>query len=456
MNGKFFHSSQNYLGASYLASGASYFAPAATYLASGASYFALGASYLAWGASYLAEGASYLAEGATYFTMLIINVFYFINNYNIELNIINLFRTMKQILLTMTAFFMLNAAGAQAQVTIGSLDNPQSFSILELVSTDRGLRLPQMTTSQRETMQETPEFTAKATTEAMGLQIFNTTNGCVETWNGAEWIQTCIQTSTCPPSITDGQNTYSVGDFGAAGCWMTENLRTKTKSYTGGMADLSSGASSSTTVPYYSYPTEGSFNTPTSEKFDANPEYGLLYNWAAASGRTGAGEDSEGVELTPAAQKPTGAGDICPDGWHLPSDYEWNMLEKEIANASLTTNKYGIENTLLAWEDGFASNGYFIRGDYGTVMKSQTPVSGVGSTDGKSNTRDNNGFDALIVGNVDGSSAIDYGSQAGFWSSSSSGVNNAWFRLVGSSSSEVGRIEGSKNTQYSVRCKKNE
>ncbi|MDR1373312.1 MAG: hypothetical protein LBJ17_09420, partial [Dysgonamonadaceae bacterium] len=94
---------------------------------------------------------------------------------------------MKKIFLTMTAFFMLSANCAFAQVTIGSLDDPQTFSVLELVSTNRGMRLPQMTTAERETMQATPEFTAKATTEAMGLQIFNTTTGCVETWNGTVW-----------------------------------------------------------------------------------------------------------------------------------------------------------------------------------------------------------------------------------------------------------------------------
>jgi hypothetical protein len=97
---------------------------------------------------------------------------------------------MKRIFLNI-AIIVMFAAGAQAQVTIGELKDPESFSILELVSTDRGLRLPQMTTAERETMQKTSEFKSKATTEAMGLQIFNTTTKCVETWNGVEWILAC-------------------------------------------------------------------------------------------------------------------------------------------------------------------------------------------------------------------------------------------------------------------------
>jgi hypothetical protein len=81
---------------------------------------------------------------------------------------------------------------AQAQVTIGDLKNPEPFSILELVSGsgsnngNRGLRLPQLTTVEREAM----VFTGYET-EALGLQIFNRSTRCVETWNGTKWIQSC-------------------------------------------------------------------------------------------------------------------------------------------------------------------------------------------------------------------------------------------------------------------------
>ncbi|MDR1372280.1 MAG: formylglycine-generating enzyme family protein [Dysgonamonadaceae bacterium] len=104
---------------------------------------------------------------------------------------------MKQILLTMTAFFMLSAAGAKAQATIGELKDPESFSILELVSTDRGLRLPQLDTDQRDAL---VSVFAGHEAEALGLQIFNTDTECVETWNGVEWIQTCYNNTPTPPS----------------------------------------------------------------------------------------------------------------------------------------------------------------------------------------------------------------------------------------------------------------
>jgi hypothetical protein len=74
-----------------------------------------------------------------------------------------------------------------AQVTIGYDKSPESFSILELVSNSKGLRLPQMTTAQRQAL----VFTGHET-EAMGLQIFNTSTKCFETWNGTAWIAACV------------------------------------------------------------------------------------------------------------------------------------------------------------------------------------------------------------------------------------------------------------------------
>jgi hypothetical protein len=40
-------------------------------------------------------------------------------------------------------------------------------------------------------MVNSAEFQAETRGKAQGLQIFNTTTRCVETWNGAKWIQQC-------------------------------------------------------------------------------------------------------------------------------------------------------------------------------------------------------------------------------------------------------------------------
>ncbi|MDR1563235.1 MAG: hypothetical protein LBS54_09220 [Dysgonamonadaceae bacterium] len=89
------------------------------------------------------------------------------------------------------AALLLLSAGAKAQVTIGSADNPHSFSILELVGGGtRGLRLPQMTTAERDGLQ-LGDLTGDVAAKAQGLEIFNTDTKCVETWNGSKWIESC-------------------------------------------------------------------------------------------------------------------------------------------------------------------------------------------------------------------------------------------------------------------------
>ncbi len=94
---------------------------------------------------------------------------------------------------------------SSAQVTIGSHKVPENFSALEVISkSEWGLRLPQMTTSERNAMQATADFQREKTGEAMGLRIFNLSTRCVETWNGTEWIQSCSSEGPVPPPSSPG------------------------------------------------------------------------------------------------------------------------------------------------------------------------------------------------------------------------------------------------------------
>jgi hypothetical protein len=121
---------------------------------------------------------------------------------------------MKRILIF--AALLLLSTRLQAQVTMGSLDPPQSFSVLELISSgNKGMRLPQLTTTQRDEISTTHGNNP----EMMGLQIFNIITGCVETWNGTGWISVCAPCTTFPPapSLTSIQlsatSTTTVGDY---------------------------------------------------------------------------------------------------------------------------------------------------------------------------------------------------------------------------------------------------
>jgi hypothetical protein len=123
---------------------------------------------------------------------------------------------MRRSILTMTALFMLSA-GAKAQVTIGAATDPHSFSILELVSDGtRGLRLPQMTTSERDLLQ-LGNLTGDIAAKAQGLEIFNTDTKCVETWNGNKWIESCMDLEVSSPQKFCSGNNPTVADLEAVG-----------------------------------------------------------------------------------------------------------------------------------------------------------------------------------------------------------------------------------------------
>jgi len=110
------------------------------------------------------------------------------------------------------ALLLSNSAFFNAQVTVGSDKAPETFSLLELVGgNDKGLRLPQMTTEQRDIMADV-DF--KASTEAQGLQIFNTTTQCVDTWNGYTWISSCFCEPPEQPSEITGKTVAQKGETG--------------------------------------------------------------------------------------------------------------------------------------------------------------------------------------------------------------------------------------------------
>ena len=122
----------------------------------------------------------------------------------------NFNETKKMLLKLILSVFLLIPAGVSAQVTIGSGKIPETYSVLELISNSTmGMRLPQMTTAERNAMQAT--FGAGATAEAKGLVIYNTTNDCVEYWNDTRWISLCegnsqmtISPQPCQAVAADG------------------------------------------------------------------------------------------------------------------------------------------------------------------------------------------------------------------------------------------------------------
>jgi len=143
--------------------------------------------------------------------------------------------------------------------------------------------------------------------------------------------------------------------------------------------------------------------------------YGRLYDWITALAL------SSSCNTTSCASKITGKHrGICPEGWHIPSNAEWNTL---------------------------------INGDVdaGTKLKAN-------SDSWNTNTgTDEFGFSALPggYGNPSGSgSFVNFGNSGSWWSASEENASNAYYRYVLHNFSYVYSVGNTKTYLFSVRCVK--
>ena len=167
-------------------------------------------------------------------------------------------------------------------------------------------------------------------------------------------------------------NTVQIGNQ----CWMRENL--KTTRYANGTV-IPQGSTSSTTDAYWYYPGGSSSN---------KQKFGLLYNWRAAMHNETSGGTVQG---------------ICPDGWHLPSLYEWQRLSNTVGQQSAYVCGSSTENVAKA----LASN---------TDWNSDATECAIGNDQSSNNAT---GFAALPAGGFTNGSTSNMGYQCFFGSSTS-------------------------------------
>ena len=100
-------------------------------------------------------------------------------------------KTKQNFLITLVILTLFFTAPLKAQVTIGDQTEPHDFSILELSTAKLkgGLRLPQLTTAQRDSTSNSWDMSLKE--KAEGLIIYNKTTNCIEFWNRVKWISLC-------------------------------------------------------------------------------------------------------------------------------------------------------------------------------------------------------------------------------------------------------------------------
>ena len=413
----------------------------------------------------------------------------------------------------------------RAQVTIGATEPPVAGALLDLKetgTTNKGLGMPRvrltsLTIPSNQTLAQTID--GNATTDNwdkddhIGLTVYNT-NVCIDgnavpdglyVWDGDQWQYLGASVAYSVTDPRDGE-VYLASNFGAAGDWMVENMRYIDDSK---MTAKAGDSNMNSSDKYYTYPQSGSIANPGIKPASWRPAYGLLYTYSAATlGRQdnvnvnqgqNPGDEPSGneVELNDKLDGPDADGyyfiqGICPDGWHIPSDREWNELEKELYDHADLYSTYDKKRDLPfiakyeggetydswrpEWETGRNQNnpssntigGAEYRGSTGTkghgfAIQSPCPVKGSSpaTINGTSLSAVRGGFATQLAGVASGGSVSNYGQYAYFWSSSVEyqGTTHyyAWYRIVSVYLHGVGvnRQRVARHVPlYSVRCKK--
>ena len=198
-------------------------------------------------------------------------------------------------------------------------------------------------------------------------------------------------------------NLYEVVRIGSQ-LWMAENLATTMFNNNTPIPTVATGAAWVTlTGPGYCW---------YDDNDDLNkPLYGALYNWFAASN-----------------------SNLCPTGWHVPTDLEFKTLEIALGMLTATAD-------LPDWRGT----------NQGTQMKSSAGWSAGNGTN-------SSGFNAMPGGfrYFDGGPYFHAGNIAYFWSSSDDVGARAWMRQLDKDHENVFRSNAEKVAGKSVRCVKNQ
>lgn len=210
--------------------------------------------------------------------------------------------------------------------------------------------------------------------------------------------------------------------------WMAQNLRTTRYADS---TEIGLGVEHTFTEPCR-YPPGYSQNYEQNEKNVAY--YGYLYNWPAVMHISGT------VDNPGSTANPSGVQGICPDGWHVPSQAEWDQM-REYLNTQPLYLVNGVEHTFAkalsanwAWE---GSN-----------------VSGTPGNDRNANNA--TGFSALPAGDRVYSIG-DFGYAAHFWSATGDyRYDGLAYRQNLFTNREIVYVDDSyKYDAYSVRCVRN-
>ena len=311
---------------------------------------------------------------------------------------------MKKLIIAIVAVLFSLQVNGQGSVAISNDGSqPHSSAKLDVQSTIKGFLPPVMTEDQRDAI-ENP---------VAGLQIHNLTTNLPNYYNGTEWKS--YVAATAPSGIVDGDgNVYTSVVIGSQE-WLVEDL--KTTKYNDGSV-----------IPFVAHDgTWAGLTSPACTFYDAeaplgaqdNTDYGYLYNWYVVDAAS------------------NGSKNVCPVGWHVPTDAEWIALEMELGMTQEQADALEFRGTnqgsQLAgnadlWTDG--------------VLESDVDF-------------DISGFSALSGGSRNNSNGLsNHIGTSGVWWCSTEYFSLAWYRSLNYNEAQVYRFAIDKSVGFSVRCLK--
>jgi uncharacterized protein (TIGR02145 family) len=203
-------------------------------------------------------------------------------------------------------------------------------------------------------------------------------------------------------SDIDG-NIYNVVSIGNQ-CWMKENLKTTKFNNNTPIANVTNNTTwQNLTTPGYCW-----YN----DSVTYGNTYGALYNWYTVN-----------------------AGNLCPIGWHVPSDAEWKTLEMELGMSQSQADSIGFRGT-----------------NEGSKLAGMAALWAAGAL--KSNVEfGTSGFSALPGGTrfTDGVFGLLH-SVARFWATTEYNATDAWLHQLCSDLAQSQRNFNSKTYGFNVRC----
>lgn len=210
--------------------------------------------------------------------------------------------------------------------------------------------------------------------------------------------------------VTDVQgNVYQTIKIGNQ-WWMIENLKVTAYSDGTPINEIKEGSNDD-----WKTDSVGAFTTYTS---GTNVKR-FLYNWKAIQNKKS----------------------IAPEGWHIPSDDEWKELEKQLGMSAEEADK-------TSWRGTHEGE---------KLMKEKTFNGTSWTTYGDVWPTNESGFSAVADGcrMFDGKPSDAGAQEIGFWWSSTSFANEAWYRHLDYKNKNIFRYHGPQTYGFSIRCVKN-